>query len=499
LYLGDLYPKSLLYEEGEEPPAGFTPPIEQIIDYPTWAKLQAALDRSQTKRGRGATHFASSFVTCSVCEDRIIAGKTNGDPSYRCSKRHLLGRSRTTPDSKHAVSADGKRHPAMKAAWLDFMIEELLFAAIEREPDPDSAPPLIDLRTERDRINNSLRQLDERIGDTNFMLMEGRINRTQYQAWSDEIDGERDALKEELRTIAEAQPRERLPDGVTLRELWPEMTVTDRRQWLPLVFKSIILKPAHDIGGLDFASRIEVSFHDDFAPPEDEVAELLVELERILRKKATYSTNRLNPETEAHVFNLYREGKSATEISALLIEQNVPSKNGGVWDKGYIVQVLRRLCAEQEIDYVANRRDRSWVPYETRELIVALTQKLKNYSHVARELNRLGIVRVQGGAWTGRAVRGTLDVHEKYRNLGRPNAVDTNLRLGRPAHLSDEMKQIIWQMHRVEKHSLSEIGNWLKGRGIKTPTGKTTWDNSTLLFNIRKVDRARAEGLAAAA
>lgn len=492
-YAGDLYPEELIHEPDEAPPAGFTPPIEPIISYPEWVELQLALAARSRKRGPRVKHLASGFLVCSACGGSLVAG----GKAYHCPKDHLRGVRRVDADEANKIAHDGKRHPTMRLAVADEVISEVIFASVDAAVAAADLEPKYDLEAVRSRINDQIRELDHRLGDISYMLAEARISRSKYDEWCKQIDGQRESLRKELRELQPTAPI-KIPNGLTLREIWPKLDIERQREITGIVLERIVLTPAANLGSLQTTSRMEFVFRAGYEPPASELAALLDELESSMRRRL--APNRLDAEIEEKIFELHRSGLAPTEISARLREDEVVPPNGGCWDHSYISTVLHRICRERGVEYVANRRDRSKIPYETRELIVAFAKKLNNYAAVARELNALDIATAQGKKWTGRAVLSALAVHEKNRHLGRGKATRESLTtLGRPPHLSEAMRDQIWTMHRLEGMSLGEIAHWLKGKGIKTAHGNEEWSHATLLYIVRSIDTLKAREIAAAA
>lgn len=492
-YAGDLYPEELIHEAGEAPPPGFVPPIEPIISYPEWVELQLALARRSRGRGPRKKHLGSGYLVCSACGGRLVAGGI----AYHCPKVHLRGVRRVEADDAKKLAHDGKRHPTVRLRAADQVISEVLFAAVDTALQAADLQPTVDLDTVRSRVNEQIRELDSRLGDISYMLAEARISRATYDEWCEEIDQQRQALRSELRDLQPLKPIE-IPNGLSLRDVWPEMDVEHQREILGTVIEQIILAPADDLGSLQVASRMTFVFRDGYEPPADELAALLERVEGDIRRRL--APNRLDAGIEAQILDLHKSGLAPSEISERLRAEQVTPPNGGCWDDSYISVVLRRICRERGIVFVPNRRDRSKIPYETRELIVALSKKLRSYAAVARELNALEIRTAHGKEWTSSTVRAALAVHEKNRLLGRRGAKPENLlNLGRPPRLSEAMREQIWTMHRLEKMTLTEIGRWLKQRGIKTAGGKEDWANSTVLHIVRSIDTLKAQELAAEA
>lgn len=500
-YEGELFPEELIYGPGEGPDPEFEPPIEPLIPYPMWVELQAALDRR--KRGRrGKPHkkrFASGRMTCSECGDRMIGGMRNGKWVYRCAQRHLKGLSRSNADLRGKIAHDGLRHPVVRGEVTDTLLEEILFAAVDREPDPADALPTIDVEAERERLEEALRAVAAKVGDISHMLRHGRINRVRYDEWCDELDKERADLRAQLTALEESYPTELLADGVTLRELWENMPFERRCQWLDIVFKGIVVKPARNLGALNIGSRFEFEFVDGYEPPAAELEELLRLVE--LRYRQERAGCRVPPEVEAEMFRMHMDGRHPSEIGEMLRTRGVRGPLGGAWSYNSVKRVLKRVCAERKVQYVAVRK-RRWFELsdETLELMLDLYRKIGSWAGVARELNKLGVKRPREGAWSGDHVRDPLLRYARDRGirLQKPTRVR---REGTP-QVSDALADKIWRLRCVEKKTLKEIIEWLSRQGIKSPTGRDQWSPATISRTAKRVDdekRYAAEELQEAA
>ena len=489
-YKGDLYPLQLVYEGGEEPPTDFDPPIEPLIPYPLWCELQDALERRKRKHGPHAKRFASGFLTCSECGDPMIGGTRSGVPVYRCAKRHLNGKTRSKALMRGKIAHDGKRHPVVTCEPTDRLIAELIFAAIDRDIDPQDAVSTIDVESERERLQQQLRVLDERQGDLSHMLFERRITRDRYDEWSNEIDEERRALRATLRELAR-QPAALLAANATLRDLWEEMPLEARRQWIEIVFDKIVIKPAPNIGSLELSARFEFIFREGYEPPSAEVAELAAHVENDYRRRV--APNRISPETEERIYNLYLEGNSTLQIGAILRAERVPTQQGGKWGATVIANVLARACRERGVEYVPNYRDRSRIPLETRELMRGLYLQLRCFAAVGTELNTLGLRRPSGGLWDSNNTRTALLRFAKVSGIELPPPITRGPRTVRPTHLSPAMRETLWHMRRREGKKYSEIAAWLKRRGIETASGKADWGISSIQSIVDAVERQKAD------
>jgi hypothetical protein len=492
-YKGALYPQELIYEEGEEPPAEFDAPIEPLIPYPLWRDLQEVLDRRKRKHGPHAKRFASGKLTCSECRDRLIGGTRKGVLVYRCAKRHLNGKTRSKAHMGAKIADDGKRHPVVTGEPTDRLIEELIFAAIDRDIDPTEAIAAIDVTKERERLQQQLRVLDERQGNLSHMLFEQRITRDRYDEWSTEIDIERAVLRRELSELAR-EPAAQLPAHATLRDLWEEMPLERRRQWIEIVFDKIVVKPAPNIGSLELGLRFELEFRKGYEPPPAEVAELVAQIENDYRRHV--APNRVSEAIEERIYALYLEGNSTLQIGAILRSEGAATPQGGKWGPTVIANVLTRACRERGLEYVPNHRDRSHIPRETRELMHTLFVRLLSFAAVGRELNLLGLRRPGGGLWDSNHTRCALLRFAKTTGVELPRPIKSGPSVVRPTHLSPAMRETIWRMRRREGKTLSAIAAWLKRRGIETAGGRAEWSLSTIHAIVAAVDRQKADELA---
>ena len=480
-YAGDLYPQELIYEHGEAPAPGFVAPIEPILPYPVWVDLQVELARRSTKSGPRVKHLASGYLTCGACR----GPETAGGVAYHCPKRHLIGIHRVNADRANKIAEDGHRHPTMRIHIVDEVISEVLFAAVDASVNQADLRPTVDLEAIKVSIDAKIAALDARLADNSYMLNLGNISRATYDEWCEEIRQERQVLRGELGQLAPPNPLTLIPEGTTLRDVWPNMSVEQRRRVLDVVIERVVLLPASNIGSRAIVGRLEFVFKDNYEPPADELNALLRDLEtRINRRRAT---NRLSKDVEDRILELHEDGLSTLEIAETLTAEGLSRPSDVAWTTKYLVVVLRRLCGERRVKYVANQRDRSKIPYETRELIVALAEKLENHAAVARELNELGLTRHGDKPWTARSVGGALEVqrNQTRRRSGAPKPVTG---LGRRSHLSDATRERIWELHRVEGMSVSAICRWLESAGIKTASGKESWSGSTVYAIVRSLD-----------
>jgi hypothetical protein len=484
-YEGDLFPVELMYEAGERPPKSFVAPIEPLLHYPLWLQLQEHLAATEIRRGPYQRYFASRFVTCAICSNGLKASKGGGGGvgTYRCSK----------PDTKlrpRSDVADDRVHAAITMAALDLALEELIFASYELRPDPADAALQLDLDAARAALDSELRELDERLETLNHLALRRTITRSRFDEELREIEARRDAARRKRRELLGTNDLAVLPDGVTLRELWPNMPLETRREWLSIVFERVSLRPASGRGARGVMERLDIVFRAGFDPPQEEREQIFARIEAHLmatvRKRR--APNALAEWITDVVWSLHEEGKSLTQIGRSLANHDDPRVRKHNWQPGNIMVLLKRLAAERGVEYVPNHMERWKVPLETRELIIELYLESRSWELVSRELNRLELYRPNGKPWASVYVRSVALRHAKAYGLALPRGA-VGRRVGRKSHLSDAMARKIWRMHREGGMTYPAIARWLDERGIKTASGTARWSKATVMYTVHRVDR----------
>jgi hypothetical protein len=488
-YEGDLYPAELMYEEGEEPDLDFVAPIEPLMSYPLWFELQETLEARETKRGPYATYFASGRITCPACG----SGLTGAGDHYHCPKRHLDGifREKGVPGQ---IAHDGKRHPTMKIVAVDMFLEELLFAIVAREFDPDNPELVAQREAKIAQLDQRLMELEEERANLAHLLKLRQIKRAAYDADFDRNQEEMAETLRERRKFAGADRAKFLPRNKTLRDLWPAMPMHARQEWLDIVFDQILLHPSSDGKALAVGDRFEVTFNDGYAPPRRELEALTRAIqEKVIAthgRKSAY--NRMEREVEEKVWALYDDEElPPSAIHSALVADPDPRVATRGWTTSNIIRLLHRLCDERGVEYVSRSPDAWRVDREVRELMVDLYRRLRGWAAVARELNALGLRRPGGGEWTSEYVRRTAVRHAELEGftLPRPKGAQR----GRSPHLNEAMRQQLWKMHYKDGMSYPAIARWLTERGIKTASGKSEWSKATVQYVVQQVERERKQ------
>jgi DNA invertase Pin-like site-specific DNA recombinase len=486
-YKGDLFPQELIYDEEEGPDPDFDPPIEPLLPYPRWLQLQEVMDERAPRTGPRTRHFASGFVRCRICEETMQTGgrRGRGDWVYRCARRSLRTRPMTGADT-------GEIHPSIKEEALDMALEELIFAAYERRPDPADSALAAHLEQARERFDSEIAERNTEIANANHMLMKGTISPRQFDRIVDDADAAIAGLKKQRRELAGSEQLRKLPDGVELRDLWQDMPIETRQEWLPIIFESVYLKPARALGTSEVMERLEVTFRPGFEPPANERAAIFAAINAKVKATARRPKNLLRlPQVALDaVWELHLKKLSPLQIGNRLKAHPDPAVREHYWSHQKVTVLVKRLCEDRGVEYIAYRVDRWKVPSETRELMVELYRSLRSWMAVAHQLNHLGITRAGGGEWDSNYVRETLLRHAAEQGITLP-VPKRGPQLGRKSFLPEEMRQKIWRMHHVDGKTYKEIARWLTARGIKTPSGTAEWSKATVMYTVHAVDRER--------
>jgi hypothetical protein len=488
-YEGDLYPAELMCEEGEEPDPDFEPPIEPLIPYPLWLELQEKLDSRAVTHGPHSRYFASGRIRCASCGSGLVG---SGAGSYHCAKRHLNGIVRVN-GIQSKVAHDGKRHPAIKIVAADMFLEELLFAVVAREFDPEDVELVAELKAKCDSLDARLSELDEERANYSHLLKKRQIKRKEYDDWLAVNADETEKVKCERRQFAGTDRLRMLPRNKTLRDLWPAMPLDARREWLDIVFEEVVLHPAKG-GVLTVADRFEITFANGYAPPAAEYRELVQAIEKnvYVAYRKRRASNRMSEDVEALLWSLYEQRLAPTQIKKALESHPDAAVNHHNWSLPNLRTVLIRLCKDRGCAYAPAYLDRWKLPLETRELMIDLYRRLRGWALVAQELNNLGITRPGGGTWTSDFVRQTSLRHAEQQGISLPKPKGSQRR-GRPSYLSDVMRHKLWKMHYEQGMSYVAIARWLNDRGIKTASGKSQWSKATVMYMVRVVERERKQ------
>lgn len=488
-YEGELYPEELLVEPGESPPPGFESPIEPLIDYPTWQKLQSALDARQQRKGPPTTYLASDLLECAVCGSSVCGMHSGRRKHYRCTRRKLLHplRPQSAPAQKTAPET---RHPTMRRDNVDFVVTEMLFAVVARDPDPAQDDEAQRKEARRETIRAQLMTLDERLGNVSYMHAKLTITRAQFDELAQEIRDERSELEGQLRLVEAPAERATLPDGVTLRDLWPGLDIAQRKRWLEIVFERIVLHPAPAVGYRGIIGRLEFRFRGPYEPPPDELAQLLFELDDVVRFKNA-PPSPLGDQLEERLYSLHKQGYTTGQIKNIFDREGVKGPLGGAWVPSNIGRSLKRICRGKGETYVRNVRIRTQLSIETRRLLVELWLTFRKPSEVADELNRLGIPTATGKTWTAPSVNGALRTHALARLVEEefasefpqwPPKGDNGARRS----LTPTLRAHIAQLRR-DGMTYAAIARWLDDAGIRTRDGGP-WDLATVRLIINATE-----------
>lgn len=517
-YTGELSPPELIYPEGGSPPADFVPAIEPLVPYPLWQRLQAALDGRHVTAGPRKQYLSSCFFECGACRDHLNAKS----PDYSCAKRAIfqgrrgLGASagevrrrrqgRTVTSSRargpravpsgRSAAADGRCHASIGMELLDTLVSEVIFAAIN-----SSAAVTQEVQEQVQETRNAQRKallaqlqtFAQRLADTTYMFSRGDITRARYTELADEIKAEQLEVEADLRALSLEETTPRLPEGKTLRELWPGMSVERRRQWLELVLESGTVEPCGRNVTMPLATRVKLRFRNGYEPPAEEVAALIdrVEREFILksRRKRTPS-----PALAARLLELHETGLTRKEILEALTREGWETPEGEPWTVSrlqYTTKLVYEAAGLERPPRPAGNRGAIY-DEETLKVMRDIYTHCRKWTETAAELNRLGITMLDGSPWTNITVAGAVRYTARRLGWDLPAPISRGgPRSGRPRYLDQSMRERIWQMHRVEGESLRDIAAWLADRGIMTAAKKKTWNVSSIFEVVRSVDEEK--------
>lgn len=490
-YAGELFPVEMIYTEEEGPDPEYVPKIEPLISYPKWKRLQDVLDSRVRRRGPRPQHFATGILGCTVCENRM---KADSRDAYHCPKRKLEGQRNTT--GRRDLAADGRRHPSVVRKPVDMFLEEVLFAVVDNDHEPaDSAFPE-EIAARLAEIEGALAELGVQLDDLKHSHLDLRLlPRAEFDARVAEVRALEAALLRERDGLTGVERIAKLPEGRTLRDLWPELSVERRREWLAQVIDHVDVFP-RAAGRTSLAERLSFTFRGGYQPPAEEFKKLLEEIDAqvtgatIKRQLSAASEKRNNL-----LFDMFSRGVTTIEMKRILVNHPDPQIREFNWSN--MSHLLKKLCAERGVPYQVNYEDRWKVSLEDRELMLDLYLQLRCWAAVGHELNRLGIKRSGGGEWSASHVRDTVLRHAHQKGVAVPRP-EKSARRGRPHSLPDAMRHQLWRMHYRDGMSYRKIADWLTKRGIKTARGGA-WHMQSVVYIIKAVDRERQQMEAKAA
>jgi hypothetical protein len=239
------------------------------------------------------------------------------------------------------------------------------------------------------------------------------------------------------------------------------------------------------------SSRLEIRFRDGYAPPADEVKRVLQRVDDELRLERS-GRQPVSKELGDRILELDATGLTRDDISETLRAEGWPLPSRGSWRAATVTTTLKRVCAERGLEYVRpspRRRSRN-LDEASLELMCDMFRRTRSWKQTALELNRLGSRQPEGHEWTGRSLQIRLRYYAHRVGLGVLHARDKppNPRSGRPRYLDPTTRDAIWRRHRIDGHSLAEVGRWLTKVGIRNASGGARWSKSSVLHVVRSVD-----------
>lgn len=199
---------------------------EAIVDEATWTAAQHPNGRRlQAPRGAG-DYLLTGLVRCAACGYTCQGTRTSrGKRIYRCQRRHAGGEC-PTPARAQAEPVEAV---AERAFWQ--------LAEDRRLVGHEDAPDLAGLEEAARRAERRLEQ-----------AMSPDAQDAAGDAWPAIVRERREGHESAVRALGEARAatRSQGPDPTTLREVWPTMTIGERRGALAAMLDAVALRRAAD-------------------------------------------------------------------------------------------------------------------------------------------------------------------------------------------------------------------------------------------------------------
>jgi site-specific DNA recombinase len=204
------------------------------------AAQMAEADGRRERYGEGA--LLAGLLRCGTCEHTLtrISNGSRGYHNYQCRKRHGDGLCEA-PASISALRAD------------EFVQAEFL-TALEREPLAAKGKPADEtLEQATAALEAAERELSEYMSMTTLVTVVGK------DAFAEGVGQRQKVVDEAGRRLAAAGAASPLENVRDLRELWPSLSVRERRQLLASALDRVVVTPAPGAGkGAPVAERLRL-------------------------------------------------------------------------------------------------------------------------------------------------------------------------------------------------------------------------------------------------
>jgi site-specific DNA recombinase len=212
-----------------------------ILDRETQTRLRIILRApSDTRPGR-QLRLLTGLIHCGSCSGPLRGNKRGGTPTYRCSPPPL-----------------GCSHTQIDAAVLDAYLFDASCHHLEDLARFGYAPA--PTTSDRERSNRDVEEQRIRLRDlADDYYIHHLISTEQYRDY-------RSHLLEQIEQVVSADraaDSSTLPSVETLRERWPTMTRSQRREKIDLLVSRIVLESG--LGGAFHPDRVHIRWHRDLS------------------------------------------------------------------------------------------------------------------------------------------------------------------------------------------------------------------------------------------
>lgn len=246
-----------------------------LVSRAEWEAAQHRRSRPRTAAANGEGLLLVGLARCASCRYRMKGHKSNG--SYQCAGHHASG--------------DCPRPTSIRAANLDAFVERLVRLQLGKLPLAEAVDASSELEAAAAAVEDAEYEL------TSYLKLRDLV-RTVGEAAYEEGFLERQLTLEGARS-ALASVREKASGVLAFRldlwEVWPELTIVERRQILSGAIDAVVIWPASGRGRRDpLEKRVRIVWRGE--APDD-----LPSSGRVVRSLAPWPGLRPGDEAKPHV------------------------------------------------------------------------------------------------------------------------------------------------------------------------------------------------------
>lgn len=217
----------------------------RLLSEDVWRAVGAILSdpsRKTNHRGAAVRWFGSGIYRCGVCgSSDVRVSSVDGRRRYRCRNR---------------IAGQPTVHVGRDAALLDEYIEALIIARLSR-PDFLEALPTPDTKIDVTELQGERRVFQVRQVQLSDAFARGEITLSQLTTGTRIIEGEIDAIEEQLARMSSSSVFNELYRSNDVRAMWDSMALDKRRVVLESLMTVTILrtKPGRAANGSYFRTE----------------------------------------------------------------------------------------------------------------------------------------------------------------------------------------------------------------------------------------------------